>query len=147
MLGSHLSWVTLLCLPSVIALLQHNSFTSSDHTSSPNPGSWMPILGWCLQTNEKFFCFFLFSLYVGFVPASDHLGIFSTDWRCNFLSQFLSKNSTIEKNEIPSKIFGHPILDEIHFTFRPTFFVGRELFSLLFLVCKLISQYEINTQS
>ena len=61
------------------------------------------------------------------------------------MSQFSSKNSTIEKKKKnPSKIFRHPILDKNHFTFCPTFFAIRKLlFSLLFLVRKIISQNKI----
>ncbi len=101
----------------------------------------MPILA----DKRKVFCFFPFLSYVGFVPVSNHLGIFSSDWRCNFSLQFSSKNSTIEKkNKIPSKIFCHPILDETHFTVHPRFVARRKLLlSLFFLVRKLISPKDI----
>ena len=87
-----------------------------------------------------FFWFFPFSLYVGFVPVSDHLGIFCD---ATFRRSFRPRIPWLKKNEIPSKIFRHPILDENHFTFRPTFFVGWKLFSLLFLVRKLVPPKDI----
>ena len=62
-----------------------------------------------------FFCFFPFSSYVGFVPVSN---IFSSDWRCNFSSQFWPKNSTIEKkhNSVRDLLSSHSGRKPFHFS-------------------------------
>jgi hypothetical protein len=56
-----------------------------------------------LPADENFFPLFLFffSSYVGYVPASDDLGIFGIDWQCGFSSKFLfvtEKKSTFHRN-------------------------------------------------
>ncbi len=42
-----------------------------------------------LPAYENFFPGFLFASYVDFVPSSNHLGIFASDWQCKFLLMFL----------------------------------------------------------
>jgi hypothetical protein len=90
-----------------------------------------PFAGACRQT-KHFFCFFPFLLYVGFVPASDHLGIFSIDWQCNFLLQILSKNSTIEKkrNSVQDFLSSHSGRNPFHFL--SNIFCRTKTFSLSF---------------
>ena len=99
-----------------------------------------------MQTNKTFFLFFPLFVVCRVVPASDHLGICSSDWQCNFTLQFLSKNSMIEKKRNSVRVFCHPTLDENYFTFHRTFFARRKLFfSLFFLVRKLISKKIFDT--
>ena len=64
-----------------------------------------------------FICFPPFFSYVGFVPASNQLGIFSTDCRCNFSLQFSSNNSTIEKkrNVVRDFLASHSGRNPFHF--------------------------------
>ncbi len=68
---------------------------------------------------------FLFSLFVKcmFFTSKQSFEYFSTDWRSNFLTQFSSKISTIEKKtDFCLRFFHHPISYEIISTFHMTFF-------------------------
>ena len=57
------------------------------------------------KTISPFFPFFVLS-YVGYVPASDDLGICCFVWQCEFLSKFLFV--TEEKSTFCRKVFGGP---------------------------------------
>jgi len=45
---------------------------------------------------RNFFLFLFFSMYVGFVPVSDVLAIFISDWRCEFWQKlwFMTEKKT-----------------------------------------------------
>jgi hypothetical protein len=62
--------------------------------------------GRCLQPTKTFFPVFSVSSYVGYVPASDDLGIFCFVWRCEFSSKFLFV--TEKKLTFGRKVFGVP---------------------------------------
>ncbi len=59
-----------------------------------------------LAADENFFPFFSVSSYVGYVPASDDLGIFCFVRRCEFSSKFLFV--TEKKSTFGRKVFGGP---------------------------------------
>jgi hypothetical protein len=50
--------------------------------------------GWTLQPTKTIFCVFLFSSYVGFVPVSNLLDIYSSIWQGEFSSKFLFMTDT-----------------------------------------------------
>ena len=82
-----------------------------------------------LQINGMFFCVFPFSLYVGFVLVSNHLGIFCD---ATFRRSFRPRIPRLKKNEIPSEIFRHPILDERFFSFVQLFLLDKNFYFLSF---------------
>ena len=59
-----------------------------------------------LAADKNFFPFFSVSSYVGYVLASDDLGIFCFVWRCEYSSKF--SFVTEEKSTFRRKVFGLP---------------------------------------
>ena len=113
-------------------LPKHNNWPFISSNRKKRGNFWLALsigLRPTLADERSVFYFFPFLSYVGFIPVSDHLGIFCD---ATFRRSFCPRIPQLKKTEIPSEIFRHPILDESCFHFRPTFLLDENFYFISF---------------